>query len=223
MVAIPQIYILCHPEKEKMRYERLIPHLLSVGIPTEAIHISVPIWGTELTTTEIFAAYNPYLQRPVPAFTFKAAALTRAEISLCMNFLQAVEKAVAAGGPAIFFESDIWLRADFLPRLQEIMADKRPWDYISLGEGCNTRPVTGSYYAPTRLYTPPHQWVFRCCDSMLLSHRFMVALLKGMRPFKECLDWELNWQLMRHGGVAFWADPPIAEQGTWNSRVVTSL
>jgi len=222
----PHIYLLCHPEREKARYERLMAHLIEVGLDPGKIHISVPKWGSELTSEEIFKVYDPFLQRPGPTLCFKAAALTKAEISLCMNFLAAAEAAVARGGPAIFFESDIWLREDFVQRLSSLMADLsgRPWDYVRLGEGCNTRPQgSTSYYGPTRLYDPPHPWVFRCCDSMLLSERFLRAILTTMRPFKECLDWELNWQAARHKAICLWADPPLAEQGTWNSRTQTSL
>ena len=215
------VYVLCHPEKEKARYEKLIPHLKEVGIPAENIRISAPTWGSQLTADEIFKAYDPYLKRPVPAFTFKAACLSRGEISLCMNFLEAARLAV---GPAIILESDVRLRPDFMDRLKDVMASlPADWDYVSLGEGCNTRPANGSYFGPTRLYKPPHKWVFRCTDSMLLSERFLKAVTKTMVPFKECLDWELNWQLMLNGGVALWADPPLAEQGTWNGREETSL
>lgn len=226
-MGLPHIYLLCHPEKEKMRYERLMAHLLEVGLDPAQIHVSVPIWGTDLSDKAAFQHYDPYLPRPGPTLCFKAAALTKAEISLCMNFLAAAEAAVARGGPALFFESDVWLRADFVDRIGGILADlsDRAWDYVSLGEGCNTRPpgCPLSYYGPTLLYPPPHPWVFRCTDSMLLSERFLRALLLTMRPFKECLDWELNWQAARHQAVCLWADPPLAEQGTWNGRTHTTL
>jgi hypothetical protein len=226
-MGLPHIYLLCHPEKEAARYKRLMAHILEVGLDPDKIHVSVPTWGTELSFDKAFEVHDPFLPRAGPTLCFKAAALTKAEISLCMNFLAAAEAAIKRGGPAIFFESDIWLRADFVQRLSGLMADLsgRAWDYVSLGEGCNTRPpgCPTSYYGPTRLYTPPHPWVFRCCDSMLLSERFLRAILTTMQPFKECLDWELNWQAAHHKAVCLWADPPLAEQGTWNSRTQTSL
>ena len=226
-MGLPHVHLLCHPDKEKARYTRLIQHLIDVGIPTDTIHVSETTWGTDLTLEQINNAYSPYLNRSGPTLCFKAAALTKAEISLCLSFLTVAEAAVTIGGPALIFESDIWLRSDFIPRLEGVLTDLsgKPWDYISLGEGCNTRPLgcPSSYYGPTRLYTPPHPWVFRCCDSMLLSERFMRSILKTMRPFKECLDWELNWQASHHKAICLWADPPLAEQGTWNGRIETSL
>ena len=126
----------------------------------------------------------------------------------------------------MFLESDIWLREDFVPRLNDLLKDTegRPWDYLSLGEGVGTRPPgASSYYAPTKAYIPPHQWVFRCTDSMLFSTEYLHRLSHTIIPFKEIIDWEMNFQLMLHRGKALWADPPLAEQGTCYSRLITTL
>ena len=104
----------------------------------------------------------------------------------------------------------------------------RPWDFVSLSDGVGThadRPDlnTTSVYAPTGVYKPPHQCPFRCTDSML----FRVEILQKMRrtafPFRECLDWELNYQLAAHSGVALWVEPHLVEQGTCKGRMSTSL
>lgn len=226
--TVKAVYVLCHPIKEKDRYERLVPHLASVGIPADRIRFCAPTWGTELTVEQIFTAYNPYLQRGVPAFTFKAACLSRGEISLGINFAMAVMDSVQKNddGIIITLESDVWLRSDFVPRLNELLADAtKPWDFISLGEGVGTRPAAAppSYYAPTKGYTPPHTWVFRCTDSMMFTTGYLRRLATTVLPFKEIIDWEMNYQLMFHKGVALWADPPLAEQGTCNARLMTSL
>lgn len=206
-----------------------MPHLSSVGIPADRIRVCAPTWGTELTVHQIFAAYNPYLQRGLPTFTFKGANLSRGEISLGINFAMAVFDSVkrADEGLVITLESDVWLREDFVARLNDLLADTQghPWDYISLGEGVGTRPpgAPTSYYAPTKAYKPLHQWVFRCTDSMLFSTEYLKRLSRTVLPFKEIIDWEMNYQLMLHKGVALWVDPPLAEQGTCNARLVTSL
>ena len=224
--AVKKVYVLCHPIKEKARYDRLMPHLTAVGIPADRIEVCAPTWGADLTVEEIFAGYNPDLKRPVPTLTFKGASLSRGEISLGLNFAAAVKEAANQEGLVITLESDVWLREDFVPRLNDLLADaKEPWDYISLGEGVGTRPpgVPISYYAPTKAYQPPHQWVFRCTDSMLFTSDYMKRLNGTFVPFREIIDWEMNYQLMLHKGRALWADPPLAEQGTCNSRLVTSL
>jgi hypothetical protein len=227
--AIKAIYVLCHPIKERERFERLIPHLLERGVPEDRIRVWAPTWGTELTLEQIFTAYNPYLDRGIPTFSFKGPNLSRGEISLGINFATAVLDVAgsATQGLVMFFESDIWLREDFVPRLCDLLADAegRPWDYLSLGEGVGTRPPGAhpSYYAPTKAYTPPHQWVFRCTDSMLFSTEYLRRLAHTVLPFKEIIDWEMNFQLMLHRGTALWADPPLAEQGTCYSRIITNL
>ena len=238
--AVRAVYVLCHPEKEKARWDRLLPHLLTRGIPADRIRPCAPTWGTELTVDQIFSVYNPYLRRGnLPTFTFKGAGLTRGEISLGMNFGAAVMdvarrsitegESTAGGGLIITLESDVWLREDFVACLRDLIdsaKDVAPaWDYISRGEGVGTRPPGAplSYYSPTRAYVPPHQWVFRCTDSMIFTTQYMNRLAKTYFPFKEIIDWEMNFQLMANRGKPLWADPPLVEQGTWYSRLLTSL
>ena len=224
--AVKKVYVLCHPIKEKARYDRLMPHLIAVGIPADRIEVCAPTWGADLSVEEIFAGYNPYLKREVPTFTFKGASLSRGEISLGLNFAAVVKAATKEEGLVITLESDVWLREDFVPRLKALLESATdPWDYISLGEGVGTRPpgALASYYAETKAYQPPHQWVFRCTDSMLFTSDYMKRLNRTFLPFREIIDWEMNYQLMLNKGKALWADPPLAEQGTCNSRLVTSL
>ena len=243
MVAWPEevraVYVLCHPQKEKARWERLLPHLLSRGIPQDRIRVCAPTWGSDLTPEQIFTVYDPFLKRgSLPGFSFKGAGLTRGEISLGLNFAAAVKDIISRGleggrSPEdlyITLESDVWLREDFVPRLKDLISSAgsvaQTWDYISLGEGVGTRPpqAPASYYVPTRAYKPPHQWVFRCTDSMLFRGSFLERLSHSMLPFKEIIDWEMNFQLsFLHKGLPLWADPPLAEQGTCYNRLATSL
>ncbi len=97
--------------------------------------------------------------------------------------------------------------------------------YVSLGEGARTRPekCDPSMYAKTKAYMPPHQFVFRCTDSMMFQVSYLQKILTTLFPFRECLDWELNIQTMAHKGNAWWADPPLAEQGTAVGRQETTL
>ena len=106
----------------------------------------------------------------------------------------------------------------------------KSWDFVSLSDGIGIGThaerldlKTNSVFAPTGVYNPPHPFPFRCTDSML----FRVEILKKMRmtafPFRECLDWELNYQLAIHGGVPLWVEPHLVEQGTSKNRMVTTL
>jgi hypothetical protein len=226
---IVKIFIICNPTKEKKRFERLIPHLLSCGVPMDRIQLVSCAWGSELSTEQIFAMYDPYLPRKIPAFTFKSAGLTRGELSLGLNYAAIFQscQALPADKSILIFESDTFLRTDFTARLQELLIDLKGkvWDFVSLGEGVGTRPkgAPASYYSETKAYAPPHRWVFRCTDSLLFRVNFLQKVATTFLPFKEIIDWELNFQLLVHNGKAWWADPPLAEQGTWYSRMSSTL
>jgi hypothetical protein len=225
---IDVVYVICHPEKEKDRYERLSRHLAAVGIPLNKVKIVAPCWGSDLSTETIFQVYDPFLKRPCPTFTFKGANLTLGELSLNLNFFHVMKAAIEDNTQTVItLESDSFLREDFVPRLRDLLADLegRPWDYVSLGEGVGTRPKEApvSMYSPTKAYTPPHNLVFRCTDSMLFKTDFLKKVISTYIPFKEIIDWEMNFQNLIHRGTALWADPPLAEQGTAFGRMLSTL
>ena len=226
---IDAVYVICHPTKEKARFDRLIPHLLERGIPGERIRVVAPCWGSDLKAETIFQVYDPYLQRPCATFTFKGANLTLGEISLGVNFYHVMRAAIEENTKiAISLESDVYLREDFVARLGDVVKElesKPTWDYVSLGEGIGTRPkdVPMSLFGPTKVYDPPHNLVFRCTDSMLFRTDFLRKVAQTFLPFREIIDWEMNFQNLIHGGKAFWADPALVEQGTAFNRDITTL
>jgi hypothetical protein len=229
--TIKKVYVLCKPDKEPNRFKHLIPHLLMKGIPKDRLQLCAPTWSDTLEDEIIFKVYNPFLKRgPLPAFSYKSARLSKGEISLNLNFYAAIQSAAKdlSGNESIMIlESDVFLRRDFVPRLNAAIADLsgEQWDYISLSEGVGTRPLghAPSYYGPSKLYPTPHKWVFRCTDSMILGAEFVKKLTRTFLPFKECLDWELNFQMILHQGKSMWLDPPIAEQGSYYFRDASAL
>lgn len=225
---LPPIFILCHPEHEPIRYQLLVSQLPKRGIPLEAVHWVRGPWGSEISAEDVLKVYDPFNGRYGfgMAMSFKSAALLRGEVSLVLSFYVAIQHALAEPGDMfLFFESDVVLREDFLERLQTVLNESREWDYISLGEGVGTRPKGAdfSYFSPTKLYEPDHQFVFRCTDSMLIRRSFLEKLRLTLLPFRECLDWELNFQLILHRGIALWADPPLVEPGSGRGRSATLL
>jgi hypothetical protein len=230
--SIPPTYILCHSVKEKDKYEFLKKHLPQRGIPEDKQHFITGIWGDEISSDLYFKSYDPFYMHfgMVNPLTFKSVALSRGEVSLILNFMAGIEKAVHEKDDWILFlESDCILRKDFKERLQSILQNPKiaDVDYVSIGEGIGiTRPVPlgSSYYVPTELYPTMNPFLaFRCTDSMLLRRSFLEKLKKTLLPCKECLDWEMNIQLHVHGGKGLWADPPLVEQGSCRSRFVSSL
>ena len=229
--SIDAIYLLCHPKKEPLRWQRLQEHLRARGVPENKWVIMAPTWGDELGE-EVFDIYDPFLPRPgCPYLSWKGRALSLGEVSLVINFWSAADHAIDNNyRQVLFFESDVFLRDDFSNRLGELMEllKLRAWDFVSLSDGVGTHAErkdvgNASVFAKTGVYIPPHQFPFRCTDSML----FRMECLKKMRlnafPFRECLDWELNWQMARSSGVALWVEPHLVEQGTVKHRLSSSL
>ena len=223
MDKIDAVYVLCHIEKEHKRYERLTSMFRSVGIPSEKIQWIGPTWGADLTANECLGVYDPFKNS---GFSFKSRCMTKGEISLGLNMLAAFKDAITKSH-VLIFESDTYLRPDFCERLEQIFTDisGRPWDYVSLSTGVGSRPdeCISSYYVPTKCYSPPHVGVFRCTDSMLFCGEFLKKIVPIFTPFHDAMDWHLNLLFFNLKGVALWADPPIAEQGTNFRRDTTSL
>jgi hypothetical protein len=58
---------------------------------------------------------------------------------------------------------------------------------------------------------------------MMFQLPYLEKIVKTFIPFREIIDWEMNYQNILNNGIALWADPPLAEQGTCYNRLLTSL
>jgi hypothetical protein len=226
--TLDQIVLLVNPRRESDRYNRLLQHLAIRGVPMNKISIAGATWGDELSNDTIFRFYDPFCRKGMPIFTFKSRCLSKGEISLVLNFIAGMQSVVQNHHKIVLFlESDVFLREDFVSRLDGLLEKLkgREWDYVSLGEGARTRPpgCDPSMFSETKLYEPPHQFVYRCTDSMLFNVEYLRKVMTTIVPFRECLDWELNVQHMHHHSKALWADPPLVEQGTSCHRLITHL
>lgn len=227
---MPQIYVMCNRDYEKERFAFLQNHLLSRGIPDEKLHWVSSLWGSELSSEDYFKIYDPFLRSSSWPYSlsYKSSALSRGEVSLHYAFISTLQEIVSSSSPfAIIFESDVVLREDFMDRLKNLMELQKDekWDYISLGEGVGTRPPGSplSYFKETKLYKAVGPWVFRCTDSMLLKKDFLDKISKTLIPVRECLDWELNYQIIIHNGDSLWADPPLVEPSSGRNVTMSHL
>ena len=229
--TIDAIYLLCHPEKEPSRWKRMQEHLLERGVPKEKWVQIAPSWGDQINESA-FELYDPFCVRPgCPYFSWKGRNLSKGEISLTLNFWYAVDHAIQNKyKTVVFFESDVFLRDDFTKRMGELITllEKQAWDFVSLSDGVGTNAKrndmeTNSVFAKTSIYPPPYPFPFRCTDSMLFRVKFLQNIRKTAFPFRDCLDWELNYQLAIHKGIALWVEPHLVEQGTCKNRMISLL
>jgi hypothetical protein len=229
---IDALYLIAHPIFESKKIERLLVHLQKYfpSLGSNKIILAAPSWGSELTSHDCFTLYDPWLARPGwPNFTWKNRCLIKGEISLVINFYTVMKTALEKGHKTILvLESDIFLREDFEERLlklfSELETQKKEWDFISLSDGISSHSdkYTGVYMEQT-VCNPPHQFVFRCTDSMIFRTDIFRKIMPTILPFRECLDWELNFQFLLHGGKALWAEPHLVEQGTAKNREISGL
>ncbi len=231
--SIDAVYIIGHPKFEKVRIDRVLDGLRLAGCPREKIALACRTWGSQLSAQDCFGVYDPYLPRQWPCLNFKCRWLLKGEISLVLNFHGAVLDAVEKGHKCVMvLESDVRFRWDFSQRFDALMkkavADSS-WSYISLSDGVGTHSQGcefGQWYGEQQLLPPnPAQqyFPFRCTDSMIFCRDFLEHLKKHLLPFRDCLDWELNFQLAAFRGKALWAEPHLIEQATQKRLELGSL
>ena len=230
---IDRIYIIGHPEYEKERIEYVCSNLLKHGFSRSKIGLSCPTWGNTLSDELCWKVYDPYIQRPFPCINFKCRWLLKGEISLVINFFNAIQDAAKNGYQRILvLESDVMFRHDFAERFKIVMEKARTiesWSYISLSDGVGTHSNNvsfGQWYAQQDLKEPNTEQKhapFRCTDSMIFNRPFIEYLSGHMLPFRDCLDWELNSQIYMFSGKAMWAEPHLIEQATQKRISSSSL
>ncbi len=233
--SIDSIYVISDPNHERERFERAIKQLKRHNAPEAKIKIAAPTWGSTLPFDVCFEVYDPFLSRPFPSLIFKNRALNRGEISLVLNFYSAIKDAKELNlNRILIFESDVILHREFEERLSKILSEleQKEWDYVSLSDGVGThaeefepnKECYGLWWStPQTIKVAPTTFCFRCTDSMLLNKEFVTYLYDNLIPFRDCLDWELNYRLYSKKGKAFWAEPHIVEQGSLKGVDKSSL
>lgn len=224
------IYIIGHPEYEKDRIEYVTRKLISHGFDSKKIKLSCPTWSNNISNELCWKVYDPYLQKAYPCINFKCRWLLKGEISLVLNFYNAMKDAAKCGYQKIMvLESDVRFRDDFGARFKQLMekAALVNWSYISLSDGVGTHSEDiSSWYMDQDLKKPRKEQKFapfRCTDSMVFNKEFIKFLAEKLVPFRDCLDWELNSRILEFGGEAYWAEPHLIEQATQKRMSASSL
>jgi len=217
---IDHLYILCDKEKEPDRAEYLEKWLTKHGLDSDCYTIMSECYGTTLSDERAHAAYNPWVDRkPIEKHrNFNSYNMKKSEISLCINWAAAARAAVAAKHKvAMIFESDVLFDDDFLPKLACGMASLpyEKWDFLSISAGAKIRPPRDAGDTRSVWFEIQNTYCHtRTTDAMIFKVDMLERILTTFFPVAEVLDWELNYQLTRHGSRTFWLDPPIIRQGS---------
>lgn len=215
------VYVIGHVKYEEKRVKRVLQQLAELQCPREKVAVCAPTWGKELSNEQCFGVYDPWLERNFPCFVFKSRGLSKGEISLNLNFHSAIVDAAKKQHKTIMvLESDVLFRNDFLMRFPILMqkAAQVNYDYISLSDGTGTHndscTMQNIHTRPQELYPGKMPFPFRCTDSMILQQNFIGFLAQQLLPFRDCLDWELNFRILQFQGKSFWAEPHLIEQAS---------
>jgi hypothetical protein len=217
---VDHLYILCDTEKEPDRAEYLYKWLRSHTIDDTAYTLMSACYGTTLSDERAHEAWNPWVNRkPVEKQrNFNSYNMKKSEISLCINWAAAARAAVDAKHKVVMiFESDVIFDEDFLPRLGGALASLpyASWDFLSISAGAKLRPPRAAGdNAPVWFEMKNNYFHTRTTDAMIFKVDMLEKILGTFFPFAEVLDWELNYQLTRHGSRTYWLDPPIIKQGS---------
>lgn len=213
---IDYCYILCDPEKEPDRANYLKQWFKEHNVNPAQYTFYMPTYGTDplFQTDAVWRFYNPWGR---PARNFNSHNLKAGEISLLFNFAMTARKAVQAGHSVVLIlESDVLFAEGFLEKLGQAMAALPPqWDFLSLSASVGLVPHRTPADAGRLWFSPTNPYFHtRCTDSMIFRVGMMEKIMGTFFPCAEALDWELNYQLTRHGATSWWLDPPILRQGS---------
>jgi hypothetical protein len=217
---VDHLYILCDTEKERDRAEYLYKWLRSHTIDDTTYTLMSACYGSTLSDERAHEVWNPWVNRkPVEKQrNFNSYNMKKSEISLCINWAAAARAAVDAKHKVVMiFESDVIFDEDFLPRLGGALASLSyaSWDFLSISAGAKLRPPRAAGdNNPVWFEMKNNYFHTRTTDAMIFKVDMLEKILGTFFPFAEVLDWELNYQLTRHGSRTYWLDPPIIKQGS---------
>jgi len=214
---IDHCYILCDPIREPKRAKYLNDWITSNNIDNSVITMGLKCYGSDLSAEEIFRVYNPWVSRkPVELDrNFNSYNLKPGEISLVINWADAAKKAIDAKYEAVMIlESDVVFNDNFLNSLGLALdAIKNvPWDYLSISDGANLRPLRKPDQTNPGWFPSLHPYFHtRTTDAMIVKVSMLSKIYSTLFPFAEVLDWELNYQLSLHKSFTLWLDPPLVK------------
>ncbi len=193
-------FVIGDLEKEPERIDRLTSLLSHYGIQPQA---------------ETYG--NP---RTHPFFSKFSTHLKDAMISLAINHITILKKAVNKNKFALMFESDVLPLEDFSTidtRIEAIQNAMKTHcvDFVFLGKGCFEKPdLTNKPFVPPCLHLTNTS---RCTESYLVSPKGIYAYLQWFYATgkHDAIDWDYNYFFRDNPALRVaWAVPELFQQGT---------
>jgi GR25 family glycosyltransferase involved in LPS biosynthesis len=148
--------------------------------------------------------------------------LTTREVAVTIAHVETLRK-IARGRDkwALVFEDDAVLDPSFGERFDEYFR-QLPTDaeMVFIGSCCGLEIEETE---PGRRFYRKDNPATKCSDATVVSRRAANAVLRTIVPFVLTIDWELNYQLARHGVVVYWLEPPLVTQGSQSGAYASSL
>jgi hypothetical protein len=193
-------FVIGDLEREPERTSRLTPLLTHYAIRPQAETYGDP--------------------RAHPYFRKFSTHLKDAMISLAINHITILKKAVHKNKHVLMFESDVLPLHDYATIDAQIDVIRTTMsghgiDFVFLGKGCFERPdLAGKPFVPPCLYLTTTS---RCTESYLVSPKGVHAYLEWFYATEkhDAIDWDYNYFFRDNPLVRVaWASPELFQQGT---------
>jgi hypothetical protein len=209
MTSIDQVYLICSPEFEPVRYDYLKNGLCKqLGVNEDNVTFKCPTFGHTITDEKM----KECVKTPVVLF-LRRSEMKKTEISLMLNFksiLEEIEKTYK-GGNFLILESDVILCSTknvLMKFLKNVTSSSYEWDFLHIGEG---HPAYNKdiYRSPFAMVNGPlskctdaqfnmkcmgieengvklvRKYYSRCTDSFVFTYNGVTKLLKEMNAHPD--------------------------------------
>lgn len=152
--------------------------------------------------------------------------LSKGALFCTLVHIQCYEKIVAANDKlAIIFENDICFLGDFVKKMKPIIEEAK-----QLPEGFMISLENSTLRFPSFKKTKKGKYLYeadfgRCAGAYMIDQKGAQAILDHVKKQKcdKVIDWWHN-DLIKEGVLKmYWAHPPVAEQGSMNGRLPSSI
>jgi len=141
--------------------------------------------------------------------------LKKSEISLLYKHIQIYNKIINENiKTCLVLEDDVIFDNNFINNFNlNLSKTPKDWDFIFIGNGCNLSIPEEQRIIGTVAYKKEHP-ASKCTDSYIIKKKSAEKILNTINTFTFPIDFELNYQMFKHGMNVYWWEPSIVKQGS---------